>query len=124
MTVELKGRAKKCPCNEPPHPGKAVREGCPARSGLSIIKGAEVLGVTRQTLNNLVNRKVGIFPEMAVRLAKAFGGNAEAWLSLQTAFDLVRVHKRARSINVKRYPAGKAETCGDAMKQSKILEPG
>lgn len=89
-----------------------MHDGCPARSGLSITKGAEVLGVIRQTLNNLVNGKARIFPEMTVRLSKVFGGNAEAWLSLQTAFDLVQVRKRARSINVKRYPAGKAEACG------------
>ena len=100
------------PMKEPPHPGKAVRDGCSARSGLSITKGAEVLGVISQTMNNLVNGKAGISPEMAVRLAKAFGRNAEAWLSLQTAFDLVQVRKRARSTNVKRYPADKAETCG------------
>jgi len=36
-----------------------------------------VLGVTRQTLNNLVNEKSGIFPEMTTRLKKAFGGKTD-----------------------------------------------
>ena len=36
-------------------------------------EGAKVLGVTRQALNNVVNGKSGISPEMAIRLSKAFG---------------------------------------------------
>jgi plasmid maintenance system antidote protein VapI len=40
---------------------------------------------------------------MSIRLDKAFGGTAEGWLALQTAYDLAQVRKHARSINVKRY---------------------
>jgi len=89
--------------NEPRHPGYAVRFDCLEPLGLSVTKGAEILGVTRQTLNNLVNAKAGISPEMAVRLDMAFGGTAEGWLGLQTAFDLAQVRKRAQLIDVKRY---------------------
>jgi transcriptional regulator with XRE-family HTH domain len=39
--------------------------------GLSVTDGAKALGVTRQALNNLVNGKSGISPEMAIRLEKA-----------------------------------------------------
>jgi len=88
---------------EPPHPGLSVRYDCLESLGISVTKGAGVLGVTRQTLNNLVNGKTGISPEMAIRLDKAFGGTAEAWLSLQTAFDLAQARKKERSISVKRY---------------------
>ena len=87
----------------PPHPGLSVRSDCLEPLGLSVTKGAEVLGVTRQALNNLVNGKAGISPEMAIRLDKAFGGTAEGWLSLQTAFDLAQARKKERSIAVKRY---------------------
>ncbi|MHB8257133.1 MAG: HigA family addiction module antitoxin [Acidiferrobacterales bacterium] len=87
----------------PPHPGLSVRSDCLEPLGLSVTKGAEVLGVTRQALNNLVNGKAGISPEMAIRLDKAFGGTAEGWLSLQTAFDLAQARKKERSITVKRY---------------------
>lgn len=89
----------------PPHPGLPVRYDCLEALGLSVTKGAEVLGVTRQALNNLVNGKAGISPEMAIRLDKAFGGTAEGWLSLQTAFDLAQARKKERSITVKRYKA-------------------
>jgi len=62
-----------------------------------------VLGVTRKALNNLVNTKAGISPEMAIRLDKAFGGTAEAWLSLPTAYDLAQARKNEGAIVVKRY---------------------
>jgi addiction module HigA family antidote len=90
---------------EPPHPGLSVRFDCLEPLALSITRGAEVLGVTRQALNNLVNGKSGISPEMAVRLDRAFGGAAEAWLALQTAYDLAQVRKIEPTIRVKRYKA-------------------
>ena len=61
----------------PPHPGEHVLEDCLEPLGLSITKGADVLGVTRLTLSNLVNGKNGVSPEMAIRLSKAFGGSPE-----------------------------------------------
>lgn len=90
---------------EPPHPGLSVRHDCLAPLDLSVTDGAKVLGVTRQALNNLVNAKAGISPEMAIRLDKAFGGTAEGWLALQTAFDLAQARKNESLIVVKRYVA-------------------
>lgn len=90
------------PMKEPPHPGLSVRHDCLEPLGLSVTEGAKALGVTRQALNNIVNGKAGISPEMAIRLAKAFGGTAEGWLALQTAYDLAQAMKHASSINVKR----------------------
>jgi addiction module HigA family antidote len=86
----------------PSHPGPLVRSRCLAPHGLSVAEGARVLGVTRQALNNLVNRKAGLSPEMAIRLAKAFGGRDEAWLRLQLAYDLAQARKRSDGIKVKR----------------------
>lgn len=91
----------------PPHPGTAVRDDCLTPLGLTVTEGAKVLGVTRQALNNLVNGKAGISPEMAIRLDKAFGGTAEGWLALQTAYDLAEARKKAKGITVKRYAPGK-----------------
>ena len=93
------------PMKEPPHPGLSIRLDCLEPMELSITEGARVLGVTRQALNNVVNGKAGISPEMAIRLDKAFGGTAEAWLALQTAYDLAQVRKRESAIRVKRYRA-------------------
>ena len=86
----------------PPHPGLAVRHDCLEPLGLTVTQGAKVLGVTRQTLNNLLNGKSGISPEMAVRLAKAFGSSAETWLGIQLDYDLAQVRRREGDIAVQR----------------------
>jgi addiction module HigA family antidote len=86
----------------PPHPGLSVRHDCLEALGLTVTAGAAVLGVSRQTLNNLVNARSGISPEMAIRLAKAFGSTAEAWLRLQMAYDLAEARKQESKIRVKR----------------------
>jgi addiction module HigA family antidote len=85
----------------PPHPGRIVRQDCVEPLKLTITKAAKVLGVTRQALNNLVNGKAGISPEMAVRLSKAFGGSPKLWLRLQANYDLAQL--RQDRIDVKRY---------------------
>lgn len=88
---------------EPPHPGLSVRHDCLEPLGLTVTEGAKVLGVSRQALNGLVNERAGISPEMAIRLDKAFGGSADAWLALQAAYDLAQARKTASKIMVKRY---------------------
>jgi len=70
--------------------------------GLSVTEGAKVLGVTRQALNNVVNGKAAISPEMAIRLAKAFGSTAETWLRMQLAYDLAAARKDESKIKVRR----------------------
>src|SRR5437660_10976632 len=88
----------------PPHPGLSVRHECIEPLGLTITEAAEALGVTRQTLNNLVNGKSGISADMAIRLDKAFGGGAETWLRLQMAYDLAQARRPEADINDKPQP--------------------
>lgn len=89
--------------HDPTHPGEMVREECLEALGLSVTEGAKVLGVTRQALNNLVNEKAGISPEMAIRLEKAFGSSAEFWLRMQAAYELAEARKHELEIRVTRY---------------------
>ncbi|MCE9520933.1 MAG: HigA family addiction module antidote protein [Alphaproteobacteria bacterium] len=89
----------------PSHPGEVVRTLCLEPLGLSVTKAAEVLGVSRKALSELLNGKSGISAEMAVRLAKAFGGSTESWMRQQMIYDLAEVEKRSRDIKVKRYEA-------------------
>ncbi|MDP9054523.1 MAG: HigA family addiction module antitoxin, partial [Acidobacteriota bacterium] len=56
--------------------------------GVSITDASTALGVTRNTLSELVNERRGISPEMAVRLSKVFGGTEEGWLVQQAQYDL------------------------------------
>ena len=86
----------------PPHPGLSVRYDCLEPLGLSVTQGAKILGVARQALNNLVNGKAAISPEMAIRLDKAFGEGAETWLRLQVTYDLAQTEKHAGKIKVRR----------------------
>jgi addiction module HigA family antidote len=87
----------------PPHPGRIVREEILQPLGLSVTSGAKILGVSRQALNNLVNQRAGISPEMAVRLGKAFGVSAQTWLRMQSNYDLAQALKSESKIRVRRY---------------------
>ena len=77
----------------PPHPGRIVRQECIEPLGLTVTEAAERLGVKRQTLNNLVNGKAGISPEMSIRLSKAFGSRPEVWLGMQMEYALAQANK-------------------------------
>jgi addiction module HigA family antidote len=85
----------------PPHPGRLVKDNID-EMGLSIAEAAEGLGVTRQQLYRVVNRHSAVSPEMAVRLEKAIGGTADAWLRMQAAYDLAQVRRREGEILVRR----------------------
>ena len=86
-----------------PHPGKSIRLECLEPLALSVTQAAKVLGVARQTLNNIVNERAGISPEMAIRLSKAFGSTAETWLQMQLNYDLAQAKKNANKIKVKKF---------------------
>lgn len=64
-------------------------------------EAAERLGVKRQTLNNLVNGKAGISPEMSIRLSKAFGSRPEVGLGMQMEYNLAQANKNAGHIKVR-----------------------
>jgi len=87
----------------PVHPGRVVRHDCLEPLGLSVTAAAKVLGVTRQALNNVVNGKSGISPQMAIRLSKAFGSTAETWLRMQLAYDLAEARKQESKIKIHRH---------------------
>ena len=78
---------------KPPHPGRIIRQECIEASGMTVTDAAARLGVTRQTLNNIVNEKAGISALMAYRLAKMFGSTPEVWLGLQNDYDLAEAEK-------------------------------
>ena len=91
------------PMKNPPHPGKVVRISCLEPLELNVTEGAKVLGVSRQALSNLVNRRARMSVDMAVRLAKAFGSTTETWIRLQAAYDVAQAQAREAEIEVERY---------------------
>lgn len=90
------------PMKNPVHPGRVVRHDCIEPLGLTITQAAKVLGITRQALNNVVNCKSAISPEMAIRLSKAFGSSPETWLRMQVSYDLAQARKDESKIKVRR----------------------
>ena len=88
------------PMKNPPLLGGVVLRQCIEPSGLTITEAAEALGVTRNTLSELVNGKRGISPEMAVRLTKVLGGTEDGWLVRQAQYELAQV--RRDNIKLKR----------------------
>jgi addiction module HigA family antidote len=96
------------PMKNPPHPGKAVRVSCLEPLGLSVTEGAKVLGITRQSLSNLINGKTGVSPEMALRLSKAFGCTPDTLIKMQAAYDLAQALKHEKQIRVERCSAQSA----------------
>lgn len=86
----------------PPHPGRLVKQECLEPLGLTTTRGADILGVTRLTLSNLINGRNGVSPEMAIRLSKAFGSSPEVWLGMQMDYDLAQAEKKSSHIKVEK----------------------
>ncbi len=88
--------------HNPPHPGEVLRELCIEPLEITVTEAAEGLGVSRKTLSAILNGRAGISPEMAIRLAKAFGTSAESWLNQQVQYDLWVAEQNAGNLKVKR----------------------
>ncbi len=86
--------------HNPPHPGEVLKETCLVPLDLPITRAARALGVTRENLSRLVNGKIGISPEMAIRLSKAFNTTPELWLGMQQQYDLWHAKQKADQIKV------------------------
>ncbi len=90
---------------EPTHPGEMLLEEFLKPMLLSQRDLADRIHVSYQRVNELVNRKRGVTPGTALRLAKFFGTSADFWMNLQLRWDL--------------YQAGRAEV--DELKRIKRL---
>lgn len=88
---------------KPCHPGEFIRTEILEELDLSVTKAAEVLGVRRATLSDLVNEKAALSPEMALRIEKAFGVSMDTLLRMQAWYDTYAMRKREGEINVKKY---------------------
>ena len=72
----------------PIHPGEILREEFMPDSDLTVTGLADALGVSRQTVNELLRERRALSPEMALRLSRLFGNSPEFWLNLQRSVDL------------------------------------
>jgi addiction module HigA family antidote len=72
----------------PTHPGEMLREDFLPDYELTVSALAEAVGVSRQSINELLRERRAVSPEMALRLARLFGNSPEFWLNAQRAIDL------------------------------------
>lgn len=78
---------------KPSHPGTFIKTKVLDELGLSVTKVAEVLGVRRATLSDLVNEKAALSAEMALRVEKAFQLNMDMLLRMQAWYDATEMRK-------------------------------
>jgi len=95
MSIENKRERK----IRPTHPGEMLREDFLPDYGLTVSSLAQALGVSRQTINELLRERRAVSPEMALRLSRLFGNTPEFWLNAQRAVDLwVTAHAVKKSV--------------------------
>lgn len=73
---------------KPTHPGEMIREEFMPDYNLSVSKLGELLGVSRQSANELVRERRAVSPEMALRLARVFKTSPQYWMNMQRNVDL------------------------------------
>ena len=89
----------------PAHPGGFVKTEIIEPLGLSVTAAAQVLGVTRPALSALLNERVSLSPEMALRIEKAFGVLMDTLMRMQNGYDIAQARKRAGAIKVRPFKA-------------------
>lgn len=80
----------------PTHPGEMLREDFIPDYGLTTSSFAEAIGVSRQTVNELLRERRSVTPSMALRLSRLFGNSPEFWLNAQRALDLWEAENQIR----------------------------
>ncbi len=95
------------PSIEPVHPGEILREDILPALSASKTAVARVLGISRQTLYDILSEKRPVTAEMAVRFGKLFGNGAGFWVNLQRNHDLALAE---RSVDVSAIPTLEART--------------
>lgn len=89
----------------PPHPGLFVREEIIDAHELTVTAAAEVLGVSRPALSNMLNGRAALTGEMALRIEKAFGVKMDTLMRMQSSYDIAQARRQESRIRVRPYVA-------------------
>jgi len=92
----------------PTHPGEVLREDFMPDYNLTAGALAKILGVSRQTINEILRERRSITPAMALRLSRLFGNSARFWLNAQNARDIWEAERHCRE-SLKQIPELKTE---------------
>ena len=82
----------------PTHPGSILREDILPAAGITQTELAESLGTSRRTVNEIINERRPVTPDMAIRLGRVFGNSPEFWLNLQQAVDIWQTTEEKKKI--------------------------
>ncbi len=85
----------------PIHPGEQLREEFMKPLALTAYRLAKDIGVPPNRVTAILAGQRGITADTALRLARYFGTDAEAWMNLQTRYDLA-VEQRAHGAEIER----------------------
>src|SRR5215475_4665848 len=88
--------------NELRHPGEYIKSNV-IPEGMSVKKAAELLGVGRPALSNLLNGNAGLSTDMSLRLSKTFNVSQETLLQKQAEYDKQQNRHREKSVAVRAY---------------------
>ena len=83
------------------HPGELIREDLLPALGVSKTELARSLGISRQTLYDILNERQPVTAEMAIRFGKLFGNGARFWVNMQRTYDLAIAEQ---NVDVSRIP--------------------
>ena len=78
----------------PMHPGELLREEILPALARPKTEMAKLLGVSRQTLYDIIDEKQPVTATMALRLGKLCGNGPDLWLNLQKRYDLHRAEQQ------------------------------
>jgi len=72
----------------PIHPGAILREDILPAAGINQTQLADLIGVSRRTVHEVVQERRAISVDMAQRLSRILGNSPQFWLNMQQAVDL------------------------------------
>ncbi len=88
---------------KPSHPGEILKDEFMEPLNLSVRETAEGLGVSRKHLSAVINGQVGVSPELAVKIAKAFRSQSDFWVRLQARYDLYHAEQNVETEEVREF---------------------
>jgi addiction module HigA family antidote len=94
----MAGKILRHPDIRPSHPGELLREVVIPATGLSKTAIAGLLGISRQSLYDILFERQSVTPSMAVRLGAMFGDGADVWMRMQVAHDLWQAERELKDV--------------------------